>query len=131
MGKVALRTIIFTDKEGVQTETFPFHVSTWAEANQTLLRWSRTAPSTGGYDKVYFIVEWEDGRQHEGRYDLVHLDLETPCLIRHIRSFAEFHAGLAKPKHLSEESYRRLLGNSSALVEHCTLLLLDHYALED
>jgi len=50
---------------------------TFHGANEILLKWSATAPKTGGYDKCRFSVYWEDGEIYEGRYYLYHFPRRT------------------------------------------------------
>lgn len=41
----------------------------WKDANNALRHWAITAPQEG-YDKVRFVIEYEDGFEYEGRFDL-------------------------------------------------------------
>jgi len=129
--KINLHKITFTFKEGFQHEKLPVSVSTWWAANMILSRWAMNAPQNGSYDKIDFQVEWEDGTTHEGRYDLVHTSIEAPCLIRHVREFLEFQAGIARPSHMTEERYAMFLARFPAsLAEGCAKILSD-YTLGD
>lgn len=61
----------------------------WAKADRILFEWRMTAPGPGkGYNKVGFVVRYEDGETYSGRYDLK--KHETPDLAGHIRAFCRF-----------------------------------------
>ena len=69
--KVAVKEIVLDRAEGPSDLCFKVTVKTWHDAMWTLMKWSKTAPDEGhGYDKVDFIVTWEDGEVYEGRYDM-------------------------------------------------------------
>lgn len=84
-------------------------VTDWNQANTTLLRWSRTAPAGGSYDKCDFTIHWNDGSEYRGRYDLRHTSHGAPDLREHVRSNALFHAGAWRPKHVSEKDYQGMM----------------------
>jgi len=79
--------------EGLIEECVTKTATSWAEANAILLKWSRTAPEHGGYDKCDFKIVFEDGYEYEGRYDLMHYRRERPDLGKHVRDFVSYHAG--------------------------------------
>lgn len=81
----------------------------WSKANVVLLRWSHTAPKTGGYNKCDFKVTYSDGSAYDGRYDLKHNTVEWPSLEKHVRDFLTFMAGQYCPPHMTEERYRAYL----------------------
>jgi hypothetical protein len=60
--------------------------SIWEAANRTLMDWSQTAPADGGYDKCEFTVEYMNGQEYQGRYNLKHWTVEVPNLGRHIQA---------------------------------------------
>jgi len=35
-----------------------------------LAKWGHSAPKNGGYDKIDFLVQWENGHSYGGRFDL-------------------------------------------------------------
>ena len=53
-----------------------------------------TAPKEMGYDKVDFLVTWEDGETYEGRFDMKYEHkLEENMLGRQITDVLLFYAG--------------------------------------
>lgn len=91
-----------------QTVTGERH-STWIEADSVLRGWAGTAPESGGYDKIDFVVTYEDGQTYRGRYDLKHWSVESPDLGKHVSRFVKYYAGLYKPPHMSQEQYQQYL----------------------
>lgn len=84
-------------------------VSAWDRADAQLRAWSHTAPGKGGgYDKCDFTVTFADGETYKGRYDLHHMEVETPSLARHVRGELEFYTGDHCPAHMSAADYARV-----------------------
>lgn len=73
------------------------------DAQTQLRRWADTAPAKGGYDKCDFHVEFADGSEYDGRYDLKHWSLENVDLPGHMRSFLEYYSGRHCPAWLKAE----------------------------
>ena len=46
--------------------------TTFASANRVLRAWARTAPASGGYDKVRVEIHWANGTKYAYRLDLTH-----------------------------------------------------------
>lgn len=90
-------------------------VFTTIEDATTLLRALAINGPTLGYDKTDYVITWEDGYQHKGRYDLHHIsqqqDNPNHCvdLSDHLRSFIEFLTGDHKPWHKTEVQYEHIL----------------------
>lgn len=61
----------------------------------------------GWYYKTKYVITWSDGDTYDGRIDIG--DSGPHNLAEHIRQHLEFHAGLWKPDHLSDEDYQNLL----------------------
>lgn len=81
-------------------------------ADAVLRLWASSAPASGGYDKVDFIVTFDDGETYEGRFDMTRADrFEEQLLQRHMWESLTFSAGVRKPSHLSKEDYKRYLAN--------------------
>jgi hypothetical protein len=87
--------ITITRAEGTAAECVTRCVTSYADADAVLRRWSDTAPATGGYNKCDFKIEWPDGQTYEGRYDLVHWRIALPDLAEHVRGFVNYLAGEA------------------------------------
>jgi len=82
----------------------------WAKANCFLRRRAVLLPQEMiGYLKHGFTVVFEDGVEYSGRYDLKPYAQGFESLDEHVRGFAEFHAGLRRPAHMSKESYASFL----------------------
>lgn len=64
----------------------------WHTANSVLREESDTAPATGGYDKIDFVVRFADGFDYFGRYDLKHWSIASPDLAGHCRGTLEYVA---------------------------------------
>jgi hypothetical protein len=100
MNRIHVKSITITRAEGKIHECgIPVTVTSWAEAQKVLFRWSMTAPRTGGYDKCDFEVTWANGETHKGRYDLMHHVCESPDLAAHVRGFYEVYSGRRVPLH--------------------------------
>lgn len=109
----------------------PVAVKTWAQADEVLWQWAETAPLSG-YDKVDFLVVWNDGELYQGRFDLRRQDgLYGNHLPRHIRQFAGVYAGERKPAHLSEERWNRFLETISPATREHYGKVLATYALPE
>jgi len=74
------------DDFGPKTVTAKEGGNVWEQADRLLFDWSQTAPRGGGYDKVDFTVNYEDGETYSGRYDLVHWSEEYPSLAKEVLS---------------------------------------------
>lgn len=101
---IAIDNITITGAEGRHSGEV-VTVNDWPAATVLLLRWSTTAPKSGGYDKHDFIITFQDGETYEGRYDLKHHTVEWPNLKRHVVSFVKFMAGLHQPIYMSAKDY--------------------------
>ncbi|WP_323016439.1 hypothetical protein [Castellaniella sp.] len=130
---VRVKEITFTFKEGLTytCNALPLTVRSWAQANALLHTWSDTAPKNGGYDKVDFSVTWSDASEpaYKGRYDLKHWECpgEQCDLAAHVREYLEFYAGIAHPAHLTEEQYRKHVGDGDPAAKD----MLDTLSFED
>ena len=84
--KVKVKTITFLYKEGLiwQCDALPLATTTFKQAHSLMMTWADTAPDDGCYDKLDFVVEWENGEEYKGRYDLKHWRVEMPNLAKHM-----------------------------------------------
>lgn len=119
--------------EGTHADVQAHHVVlsgpyVWHEADQTLVRWSDSAPATGGYDKTDFTVTFADGQTYQGRFDMMHWSVEMPSLAGHVRGFLRFYAGEERPDHITPQQYQRLLDQQPELTE-ATRKFLQSYAI--
>ncbi len=103
--------------EGVIGETGKVSIDTrWDDtdlfvvADQVLYGMSQSAPTTGGYDKCDFTIEFADGETYEGRYDMqgVTPNQRFESLSMHVRRFLSIAAGRYRPADLSVERYRAI-----------------------
>jgi len=93
-------------------------VASFDEADNILRTMAVTAPRNGGYDKVKFVVLYQDGQTYTGRYDLHFDDVFRADLRRHIRKFCKFSSGRASPTHIKPEHYAEFvksLGDESRI----------------
>lgn len=67
VGKISLDR-----SEGPARETGKRTTRSFAEAQKIINEWSRSAPRTGGYDKVDFTVRYLNGQSFSGRLDIKH-----------------------------------------------------------
>jgi hypothetical protein len=81
----------------------------WKQADEILLEMSETAPKDGGYDKTDFYIEFVDGQEYEGRYDLKHFTDEIPNLYNHVVDHVSFYTGLRQPHWMEEYQYQALM----------------------
>lgn len=91
----------------------------WEDANRWLQsqRWSFS-----GCDKHDFMVTFEDGETYSGRLDCSSNGGDCD-VAGHIREFCKFHAGLAKPTHLSREQYENFLKHNASEIPSFTQFL--------
>ncbi|MEJ7805006.1 MAG: hypothetical protein WKG03_03670 [Telluria sp.] len=70
----------------------PVQCHSFYDATSALRNWSWTAPKSG-YDKCSFtILDGATGVHYEGRYDLKHWSVESPCLQKHVVRHLEYAA---------------------------------------
>lgn len=63
-----------------------------------------------GYAKIDFTVNYDDGEEYKGRYDLRYGDHAfTGLLARHMTTFQEWHAGRCADPAIGLAEYRKLL----------------------
>lgn len=80
----------------------------WEQADEVLRKWARSAPKSK-YHKCRYKITYQDGKIHEGRYNLRRHDMNFKSLLgRHVFRYAQFHAGLFRGD-LSEEQYLQFL----------------------
>lgn len=108
--KIAIAKITVTRAEGLTAECGkPVTLKSIEGANRLLHAWSDTAPKTGGYDKCDFRIEFEDGTEYKGRYDLKHHSQERADVGEHVRSNALFYTGRWTPSHMTPEKHKAFL----------------------
>ena len=71
-----------------------------------LRRWGDSAPEAGqGYDKVDFLVRWDDGQEYEGRFDLQKGGQDSGESFWHsLRGRLGFFSCQRRPSHFKDES---------------------------
>jgi hypothetical protein len=85
--------------------------TTWDDANAFIRRIEREHDDNGGYFKTAFVVYFADGHTYEGRIDVNSKDND---LVKHIRQYVEFHAGVWKPAHMTQEEYDAVINGWAA-----------------
>jgi hypothetical protein len=128
---------VFQRRYGDLEPKHPVECSSLSEANSLLRQFSCEAPGPrGGYDKTAFRVTWADGETYEGRYDLHHIRCrqENPNgridIGDHIRGFLTFYAGLRRPSHMDDATYRRVLGYNKPEHQQQCREVLESYEID-
>lgn len=107
---VPVKSITIERAEGPSAECITRTVGSWLDAHVMLRSWSRTAPTSGGYDKCDVVIEWADGQKFATRYDMKR-DCSNGTLAEDVRASITFHAGVRCPAHMTEVDYRRYLND--------------------
>lgn len=136
MEKVAVKSVTVTRAEGLTAECITRTVGSLNDATSMLRQWSRSAPDAakrGGYDKCDFTIEFTDGYEYKGRYDM-QLDLREKdgtvvTLQRHVQSHCMFYAGLWRPAHLTKDRYRSFMATIDSEDIAAYREFLNHYDL--
>lgn len=105
--KAVVKRITMQREGDLKEESF----GSWDDADKRLTRWSMNAPEGGGYDKVFFKVEWEGvDRTYTGRFDLVSWkDKPAPSLREHVVEMAFFYTGRRHPARMDIRRYKAML----------------------
>jgi len=115
---IPVKSITLTRAEGVVEDCVTVTVPSWDAATSTLRKWAETAPDAGdGYHKCDYVIEWQDGEQFEGRYDLVHIRVKTPNFASFFRRFMACASGREKPSHWTEQTYKAVLSRNPAMTD--------------
>ncbi|WP_156440590.1 hypothetical protein [Burkholderia sp. MSMB1072] len=120
--KAAVTRIRLRRAEGLTSFQW-VEVNSWAAADSQLRTWANTAPDCGAYDKCDFEVEWENGAQYAGRYDLKHWNVESPDLAGHVRGNAYFYTARHQPSHMTRAGYAAFLAGHPSIAEKYERLL--------
>lgn len=113
--KSPVSQIKVTRAEGPAIECGISHnFSSFEAAQAHLAKASLSAPSEedGGYDKVDFVVRWENGQSYSGRYDLTRG--AHSLLSKQIASTCAFYLGSWKPNSMDNSAYARFLTSERA-----------------
>lgn len=89
-------------------------VSTLKEANNLIcnVAYDMGKHEELGYRKTSFVIEWKDGRTHEGRIDIeANYASKLNPIGDHVKHFYESLAGLRKPSQWTEGQYKNYLKN--------------------
>lgn len=137
MQRIQIKTLKLVRAEGPSAECGPAKISTTGlqamqDAQTQLRRWADTAPAKGGYDKCDFDLEFEDGSQYDGRYDLKHWSLENVDLPGHMRGFLEYYSGRHCPAWLKAERngmqrYQQVVSSLSEAERNRCLAFIAYY----
>ena len=110
MSKIKVKKITLERAEGPSPLDSPRTAPSFEEADRILREWAHTAPEGGGYNKIDFEIEWQDGETYKGTYDLKRQDEARANLIgSHVQEFLSFHSGLWCPAHMTREDCDRYL----------------------
>lgn len=93
--KIQINTITITDAEGLAGRVPPggLALHTWGAA-ESWIRRVASEKTTGGYDKVRFRLEYQDGHEYEGRIDVTRdMAVESSPLADHVRVYNTNRSG--------------------------------------
>jgi hypothetical protein len=124
-GKVGVREITITRREGQPDLDKRQTAASYEEADRVLLRMAHTAPDTGGYDKVAFVIAFDDGQTYAGRFALKRTG-NLP-LGEHVTRTQAFAAGRWHPAHISEDLYQAFLRREGEERQQKARRFLDTY----
>jgi hypothetical protein len=88
-------------------------VTSFAETDSLIRQMATTAPGEGTrYDKVDFVVTWENGYIYEGRFDMKRHDTKFSAhLQRQIRGFLRYLAGEYRPADMTLKEYAEIVAS--------------------
>ena len=73
---------------------------------KTLVEWGRTAPKDNGYDKVDFIVKWDNGKSYIGRFDMQEGGTDSKeDFFTSLQNRIKFYACQRRPSHFKQEHW--------------------------
>lgn len=108
--RIPIKCITIDKAEGLVSECYESKHSSFESAQDRLAKSSRTAPKSGGYDKHDVKLEWADGSSYQFRFDVKHLSVEYPNLIRVLTTKLDFYTGRYNCNpNLSEIDYQDIL----------------------
>jgi len=86
-GKVGVRGVLITRKDGPIKGRYDIVLGTWEETDVILSFWAKTAPDNGYFDTCDFKVIFEDGNSYSGTYYLRQQDAFLKNLLpKHIHN---------------------------------------------
>lgn len=108
MKKIAIKSVWLNRAEGPSALCGDVTIADGDIVKQVLdklCRWGVTV-HRGSYDKVDFKVEWENGDEYAGRFDMQHGGTDAGQTFWHsLKSRLELWACKIKPSHFSEQNW--------------------------
>jgi hypothetical protein len=95
--------------EGLASECGPFESESFEAADRKIRTWARTAPDSGGYDKVDVEIEVEEGIGIGFRFDMDRQHATHVDLLREASAHVKFYAGKWRPAHIDARAHVRIL----------------------
>lgn len=109
MSDSAVTSIRLRRAEGPTCECVEVNLSTFAEVDRQIRKWAVSAPKGGGYDKVDFLVKWDNGDSYDGRFDMKRDHVTGGHFLQdQIRQHLRFITGDYCPPHMTAEQYGRI-----------------------
>lgn len=110
--KAHITKIDLNRAEGPHYDTGRKSAATFDAAQHIIDTWARTAPESGGYDKVDFKLFFSDGENYDGRLDIKHLRVaDDNDLAKHVKNHLEIYSGQWQPPYMDDERYARFMAN--------------------
>jgi hypothetical protein len=132
MIKVKVQALWIDYKEGSPNPLVNRIYARFADFNLALAQMAGDAPPGGAYDKVSFVVLYQDGEAYRGRFDLKREHAAGgPLLETHMRRELEYWSGRRSPPGWSPERHKRALGDIAEEVQSEAARWLDGYQIGD
>lgn len=110
---VRIKKITITRGEGPSELCGIQHcATTWEQANRILKCMAQSVPDDGGYEYTDFRIEFNNGEEFRGSYELKQQDVQYGDLYRKVKDFCEFYAGKCEPlpAHIKSDTvYQQLI----------------------
>ncbi len=114
---IKLAKIDFHRVEGRTDECKPLTFTSWEALRAHVKVAALTAPDDGSYDKCDVIAVWEDSSTWYYRADLTRKHRFAGEVATELHLDVAFWAGLKRPGHMDETTYKTFLANTGANVK--------------
>lgn len=121
----AERIVILWSESNLVSSSMEF--KTFAGVNHMLERIAQD--NSDGCLKTAFTIYYPDGEEYTGRIDVT---FESKDIVKHVRDFVEYSAGVRKPAHMTEESYQAYINaTGGAAQQEKFMKFLNTYQIGD
>ncbi len=133
--KIMVKGVTITRHEGPNSgnDFTPHGFNNLPDGNKHLMTMAETAPDSGGYDKVNFLVTFDDANTYEGQFDLKREHMDGASIGGQMDNHANFMAG-RWPSWMDAEQYREFRADqerNDAGAEERWGAFLDGYNIND